>query len=296
MRDRLAASTLALTADPADCRGADFYIVTVPTPVDRRQPARPAAADRRDPRPSPACSTPSARADRRLREHGLSRRDRGASAGRCSRRPRASPAAATSSSAIRPSGSIPATASTRVDKHHQGRRRARRPRSSSGSPRSTARSTSGGVFRAASIKAAEAAKVIENAQRDINIAFMNEIAQIFAKLDLSVWDVLDAARHQVELPPVPARPGRRPLHRRRSLIICSHRAQQLGHRAAGDPRRARDQRRHGRLGRRALHDARGGPAGHGAGARPDLQGERARPAQQPRWSTSFARCAGSAMR
>lgn len=54
--------------------------------------------------------------------------------------------------------------------------------------------TSGGVFRAASIKAAEAAKVIENAQRDINIAFMNEIAHIFARMDLSIWDVLAAAR------------------------------------------------------------------------------------------------------
>jgi UDP-N-acetyl-D-galactosamine dehydrogenase len=54
--------------------------------------------------------------------------------------------------------------------------------------------TSGGVFRAASIKAAEAAKAIENAQRDINIAFMNEVAQIFSKVDLSVWDVLEAAR------------------------------------------------------------------------------------------------------
>ncbi|MFN3469561.1 MAG: nucleotide sugar dehydrogenase [Novosphingobium sp.] len=53
--------------------------------------------------------------------------------------------------------------------------------------------TTGGVFRAASIKAAEAAKVIENAQRDINIAFMNEITQIFSKMDLSVWDVLAAA-------------------------------------------------------------------------------------------------------
>jgi len=54
--------------------------------------------------------------------------------------------------------------------------------------------TSGGVFRAASIKAAEAAKAIENAQRDINIAFMNEVAQIFSKVGLSVWDVLAAAR------------------------------------------------------------------------------------------------------
>ena len=53
--------------------------------------------------------------------------------------------------------------------------------------------TSAGVFRAKSIRAAEAAKVIENAQRDINIAFMNEITQIFSKLDLSIWDVLEAA-------------------------------------------------------------------------------------------------------
>jgi UDP-N-acetyl-D-galactosamine dehydrogenase len=54
--------------------------------------------------------------------------------------------------------------------------------------------TSGGVFRAASIKAAEAAKAIENAQRDINIAFMNEVAQIFSRIGVSVWDVLAAAR------------------------------------------------------------------------------------------------------
>lgn len=53
--------------------------------------------------------------------------------------------------------------------------------------------TAGGVFRATSIKAAEAAKAIENAQRDINIAFMNEIAHIFGAIDLSVWDVLAAA-------------------------------------------------------------------------------------------------------
>jgi UDP-N-acetyl-D-galactosamine dehydrogenase len=54
--------------------------------------------------------------------------------------------------------------------------------------------TSGGVFRAASIKTAEAAKAIENAQRDINIAFMNETAQIFSRIGVSVWDVLAAAR------------------------------------------------------------------------------------------------------
>lgn len=54
--------------------------------------------------------------------------------------------------------------------------------------------TTGGVFRARDIRTAEAAKVIENAQRDINIAFVNEITAIFHKMDLSIHDVLDAAR------------------------------------------------------------------------------------------------------
>ncbi len=53
--------------------------------------------------------------------------------------------------------------------------------------------TSGGVFQAASIRAAEAAKVIENAQRDINIAFINEITMIFQRLGISIYDVLDAS-------------------------------------------------------------------------------------------------------
>jgi UDP-N-acetyl-D-galactosamine dehydrogenase len=56
------------------------------------------------------------------------------------------------------------------------------------------RITSGGTFVAASIKTAEAAKVIENAQRDINIAFINEVTQIFRQLGLSIHDVLAAAR------------------------------------------------------------------------------------------------------
>ena len=56
-----------------------------------------------------------------------------------------------------------------------------------------AKLTSGGVFLARDIKTAEAAKVIENAQRDINIAFVNEVATIFQKMGLSVYDVLEAA-------------------------------------------------------------------------------------------------------
>ncbi len=53
--------------------------------------------------------------------------------------------------------------------------------------------TTGGVFRARDIRTAEAAKVIENAQRDINIAFINEVAAIFQKMGMSVYDVLEAA-------------------------------------------------------------------------------------------------------
>jgi UDP-N-acetyl-D-galactosamine dehydrogenase len=53
--------------------------------------------------------------------------------------------------------------------------------------------TSGGIHLAPTIKTAEAAKVIENAQRDINIAFVNEIAMIFNKLGISTQDVLAAA-------------------------------------------------------------------------------------------------------
>ncbi len=54
--------------------------------------------------------------------------------------------------------------------------------------------TTGGVFVARDIKTAEAAKVIENAQRDVNIAFVNEVTRIFHKLGLSAHDVFEAAR------------------------------------------------------------------------------------------------------
>ena len=50
-----------------------------------------------------------------------------------------------------------------------------------------------GVYRAATIRVAEAAKVIENTQRDLNIALMNEFALIFARLGLDTQDVLAAA-------------------------------------------------------------------------------------------------------
>lgn len=65
--------------------------------------------------------------------------------------------------------------------------------------------TSGGVFKAASIKVAEASKAIENAQRDVNIAFINEVTMIFNRLGLSIHDVLDASATKWNF--LPFRPG-----------------------------------------------------------------------------------------
>lgn len=50
-----------------------------------------------------------------------------------------------------------------------------------------------GVFEATTIKVAEAAKVIENTQRDLNISFVNELSIIFDRMDINTQDVLDAA-------------------------------------------------------------------------------------------------------
>ena len=50
-----------------------------------------------------------------------------------------------------------------------------------------------GVFKASSIKVAEAAKVIENSQRDLNIAFMNELSLIFNRMGIDTKEVLEAA-------------------------------------------------------------------------------------------------------
>ena len=62
-----------------------------------------------------------------------------------------------------------------------------------------------GVFRASSIKIAEAAKVIENTQRDLNIALMNELAILFDRLGIDTLEVLQAAATKWNF--LPFRPG-----------------------------------------------------------------------------------------
>ena len=63
----------------------------------------------------------------------------------------------------------------------------------------------GQIFVARDIRTAEAAKAIENAQRDINVAFINEVAMILGRLGLSVFDVLETARTKWNF--LPFQPG-----------------------------------------------------------------------------------------
>ena len=62
-----------------------------------------------------------------------------------------------------------------------------------------------GTHKASSIKVAEAAKVIENAQRDINIAFVNELAMIFERMGIDTHEVLEAASTKWNF--LPFKPG-----------------------------------------------------------------------------------------
>ena len=62
-----------------------------------------------------------------------------------------------------------------------------------------------GTFKASSIKVAEAAKVIENTQRDLNIALVNELSVIFSRLNIDTLDVLEAAGSKWNF--LPFRPG-----------------------------------------------------------------------------------------
>jgi UDP-N-acetyl-D-galactosamine dehydrogenase len=135
----------------------------------------------------------------------------------------------------------------------------------------------GGVHRASSIKVAEAAKVIENTQRDLNIALMNELAIIFDRLGIDTMEGAARGGHEVEFPAVSV-PGLvgRALHRRRPVLPDAQGGDgRLSPR--GDSRGPADQRRHGQVRRRADGEASraqrlAGQCGAGHRARPYVQG------------------------
>ena len=189
--EALAASTLTVTADEGACAGADIYIVTVPTPVD--------ADNRPDLSALMAASTAIGRwIDPAKRPTVVfeSTVYPGCTEDECG-------------PAIEAAGGLRRGRDFRLgysperinpgDKVHTVDRIVKVVAGEDAEVLDQLAAlygavTEAGVFRAASIKAAEAAKVIENAQRDINIAFMNEVAQIFSGMGLRMADVLAAAR------------------------------------------------------------------------------------------------------
>ncbi|NJC05964.1 UDP-N-acetyl-D-galactosamine dehydrogenase [Sphingomonas kaistensis] len=223
--ERLESSTLVLTDDPAEARGADVYIVTVPTPVDEsNQPdLRPLLSATR----SVAAMIDPARPAIIVYEStvypGVTEDICGPELERVSGLKRGTHfRLGYSPERINP-GDREHTVD-RITKVVAGE-----------DPQTTAilgdmygKMNGGRIFPAASIKAAEAAKVIENAQRDINIAFINEITQIFSKLGLSTWDVLEAARTKWNF--LPFEPGLVGGHCIGvDPYYLAHRARELGH-------------------------------------------------------------------
>ena len=185
----LAASRLALTAQPADIAGHDIYIVTVPTPVDSEN--RPDLGAVRA-----ACATVGKHMGKGAIVVFESTVYPGVTEDICG------PALAKASGLVCGRDFFLGYSPERInpgDRQHTVDRITKVVAGQTPEVRDRLAAvygavTSGGVFPAASIKVAEAAKVIENAQRDINIAFVNEVTQIFEKLGLSIYDVLDAAR------------------------------------------------------------------------------------------------------
>ena len=188
--ERLAATTLQLSSDPAECAAADIYIVTVPTPVDEKNRpdlgpvigATRTVAGLIDPSAKPIIVYES------TVYPGVTEEICG-------------PLIEEVSGLERGHDFFLGYSPERINPGDREHTVDRIVKVVAGENEEVAARlaalygavTSAGTFTARSIKAAEAAKVIENAQRDINIAFMNEITKIFAELDISIWDVLDAA-------------------------------------------------------------------------------------------------------
>jgi UDP-N-acetyl-D-galactosamine dehydrogenase len=225
---RLEASSLTLTADPASCPPADFYIVTVPTPIDAAN--RPDLGMVEKASQTVAAMLPAAIAEGRVPVVVYeSTVYPGVTEELCA------PILEAGSGLVCGTDFFLGYSPERINPGDREHTIDKITKVVSGqTPEVLERVaalygaiTSGGVFRAASIKAAEAAKVIENAQRDINIAFMNEIAQIFGAMDLSVWDVLAAARTKWNfLPFAPGLVGGHCIGV--DPYYLSHRAEELG--------------------------------------------------------------------
>ena len=186
--ETLAGTTLTFSSDPACLAGATFYVVTVPTPVD--------AARRPD---LSALYSACAQLGPHLRPGGVvvfeSTVFPGATQENCG------PALEAASGLICGRDFFLGYSPERINPGDKVYRLETIVKIVSGQDAATLARLAkaygaivpAGVYEARSIMVAEAAKVIENTQRDINIALMNELAMIFERLGLRTKDVLDAA-------------------------------------------------------------------------------------------------------
>lgn len=220
----LAASTLVLTSDADECRGADLYIVTVPTPIDADN--RPDLSPVRSATRTVAALIDPAKTPTIVYESTVYP---GVTEDICG------PMIEELSGLTRGTDFFLGYSPERINPGDREHTVDKIMKVLAGENAEITellatvygKVTGGGVFRAKSIRAAEAAKVIENAQRDINIAFMNEVTKIFSALDISVWDVLDAARTKWNF--LPFEPGLVGGHCIGvDPYYLSHRAQELG--------------------------------------------------------------------
>jgi len=187
-REELLAAGLGVTTDPSELAGADFYVVAVPTPID--------ATNRPDLRPIVGASRTIAAAlkpgDIVVYEStvypGLTEEVAG-------------PLLAEGSGLVCGVDFKLGYSPERINPGDRSHTLERIVKVVSGQDAETADIVAAvygaiipaGVHRAPSIRVAEAAKVIENTQRDLNVALMNEFALIFDRLGIRTKDVLDAA-------------------------------------------------------------------------------------------------------
>jgi UDP-N-acetyl-D-galactosamine dehydrogenase len=181
-------STLKLTSDPADLRGCTFFVVAVPTPIDsdRRPDLGPLLAATRVVGTALAPGAvvvyestvyPGVTEERcgpLLAETSGLRQSQDFKLGYSPERINPGDKLHTFEKIIKVVSGEDAEALARVAQAYEA-------------------VVDAGVHRASSIKVAEAAKVIENTQRDLNIALMNELALIFDRMGIRTRDVLDAA-------------------------------------------------------------------------------------------------------
>ena len=193
-------SALEISADPAIIKGADFFVITVPTPVDS------------DNRPDLSHVLAACRIVGKAMKKGAvvvleSTVYPGVTEDICG--PELESASGLVSGKDFFLGYSPERINPGDRKHTIGKITkviaGQTPKTTEALAKLYGAVTEGGTFIAKDIKTAEAAKVIENAQRDINIAFINEISMIFSRLGLSTHDVLEAAKSKWNF--LPFEPG-----------------------------------------------------------------------------------------